>query len=198
MSRLREVCPYCSSPLDEDGLCTAKRELAQQIAGLPAESMTKYGLARRPLKLDEFSRSLQTELAPCRDQNILSKADVYLQNKKEFLSVDFHVTVYTKKKKARQEFEDDKSTRVPAFINIRDTYSGEGVKVGEDWTFSHVPPLDFWISFYRGKSFVVMTASLPLFFESKLPLLKTEHKFIAWCIDVARIVDNNILSLSLK
>lgn len=25
---MQEVCPYCSSPLDEDGLCTAKRELA--------------------------------------------------------------------------------------------------------------------------------------------------------------------------
>lgn len=198
MSRLREVCPYCSSPLDEDGLCTAKRELAQQIAELPAEFIAKYGLARQPLKLDEFSRSLETEFPPCRDQNMLSKADICLVNEKELLSVNFYVEVYTKKKKAKQQFEDDKNTRVAAFTNITDTYSGEGVKVGEDWTFSYVPPLEFWVSFYRGKSFVVMIASLPLFFETKLPLLKTEHKFIAWCINVARIVDNNILRLALK
>ena len=107
---MQKFCPYCSSPLDEDGLCTAKRELAQQIARLPGQFMTKYGLTKRRLKLDEFHRSLENDLAPCRNPNVLSEGDIYLENKKELLSVDFHVTVYTKKKKARQEFEDDKST----------------------------------------------------------------------------------------
>lgn len=197
---MQKVCPYCSSPLDEGGLCTAKRELAQQIARLPAELLTKYGLARRPLKLDEFSRSLQTEFPPCRDRNILSKADIYLENEREFLSLDFHVTVYSKKKKARQEFEYDKNTRVPAFTDATDIYTAEGMnKVGEDRTISVLTtPIEFWISFYRENSFVVISATwwLPILTESKL--FNPKDKFRAWFMDVARIVDNNILSLDLK
>lgn len=59
-------------------------------------------------------------------------------------------------------------------------------------------PIEFWISFYRGKSFVVTIATwrLPIFIESKL--FNPKDKFRAWCFDIAQIVDNNILSLDLK
>lgn len=64
--------------------------------------------------MDESLRSVLTESSPCRDRHILPQVNAYLKNKKELLLVNFHVTVYTKKKEAKEAFEWDKSTRVAA------------------------------------------------------------------------------------